>query len=55
MRGDDPGDNIMIYEVVIPEDIDQQSLRRDLRDKAKELMLEISIQHKRIFEAIHRV
>jgi glycine cleavage system transcriptional repressor len=53
--GDDPGDNTMIYEVEIPEDIDQQSLRRDLRDKAKELMLEISIQHRKIFEAIHRI
>jgi glycine cleavage system transcriptional repressor len=53
--GNDPGDNIMIYEVEIPEDIDQQSLRQDLRDKAKELMLDISIQHKRIFEAINRI
>ena len=53
--GDDPNANIMIYEVDIPNDIDHQSLRRELREKALALELDISIQHKRIFEAINRV
>jgi glycine cleavage system transcriptional repressor len=53
--GDDPDANIMIYEVDIPGDIDHQALRRDLRQKAQALSLDISIQHKLIFEAINRV
>ena len=53
--GDDPNANIMIYEVDIPSDADHQTLSRDLRDKALALSLDISIQHKLIFEAINRV
>ena len=45
----------MIYEVDIPQSADQQALRRDLREKAQSLSLDISIQHKLIFEAINRV
>ena len=53
--GDDPNANIMIYEVDIPSDADPQVLRQDLREKATALSLDISIQHKLIFEAINRV
>jgi glycine cleavage system transcriptional repressor len=53
--GDEPGDNIMIYEVDIPIDIDQQALYRGLREKAKSLTLDISIQHRNIFETINRI
>ena len=53
--GDDPDANIMIYEVDIPSDANHQALRRDLREKALALSLDISIQHKLIFEAINRV
>ena len=53
--GDDPGDNIMIYEVDVPTDIDQQDLHHDLRQKAESLNLVISIQHRNIFEAINRI
>ena len=53
--GDEPGDNIMIYEVDIPTDIDQQKLYRDLREKAESLTLDISIQHRNIFETINRI
>ncbi|MGA6925588.1 MAG: ACT domain-containing protein [Desulfosarcina sp.] len=53
--GDDPNANIMIYEVDIPDDADHQAIRSDLRQKAQELSLDISIQHKLIFEAINRV
>jgi len=53
--GDEPGDNIMIYEVDIPTDIDQPALYRDLREKAKSLELELSIQHRNIFETINRI
>ena len=53
--GNDPNANIMIYEVDIPKEADHNALRRDLREKALELSLDISIQHKMIFEAINRV
>ena len=53
--GDAPERNIMIYEVDVPLDADQGRLRRDLLSKADELGLEISIQHKNIFEAINRI
>lgn len=53
--GDDPGNNIMIYEVDIPSDIDRQAFYRSLREKAAELALEISIQHRNIFETINRI
>jgi glycine cleavage system transcriptional repressor len=45
----------MIYEVDLPVQIDQQSLYRELTKRAKELNLEIDIQHRNIFEAIHRI
>ncbi len=53
--GDQPGDNIMIYEVDIPIDIDRHKLYRDLREKAESLTLDISIQHRNIFETINRI
>jgi glycine cleavage system transcriptional repressor len=53
--GDDPGDNIMIYEVDVPAAMDQQILANELRAKADSLHLEISIQHRNIFEAINRI
>ncbi len=53
--GDEPGRNVMIYEVEVPIDIDLEKLRRSLADKASELNLEVSMQHKSIFEAINRI
>ena len=53
--GDDPNNNIMIYEVDVPADIDHLAFYNDLRNKAAELDLQISIQHRNIFEAIHRI
>ena len=53
--GDDPNDNIMIYEVDVPASADQHVLDIDLRQRATSLGLEISIQHRRIFEAINRI
>jgi glycine cleavage system transcriptional repressor len=53
--GDDPNQNIMIYEVDVPDDIDQKTLYSELRKKAAELGLDISIQHRNIFKAINRI
>jgi len=53
--GDDPGDNIMIYEVDLPPRTDQQALYQELKKRAHELSLEIDMQHRKIFEAINRI
>lgn len=53
--GDDPGDNIMIYEVDVPRSSPLEILYRDLRTRAEKLGLKISIQHRNIFEAINRI
>jgi len=53
--GDNPGDNVMIYEVDIPIDTDQQELDDALRAKAQSLGLTISIWHRNIFKAINRI
>jgi glycine cleavage system transcriptional repressor len=45
----------MIYEVDVPAATDQQALATELRNKAESLHLEISIQHRNIFEAINRI
>jgi glycine cleavage system transcriptional repressor len=53
--GNEPGNNIMIYEVDIPVDIDRKEFYRTLREKAEALALSISIQHRNIFETINRI
>jgi glycine cleavage system transcriptional repressor len=53
--GVDPGLNVMVYEVDIPIDTDQGSLKKALHTKADTLHLEINIQHKNIFEVINRI
>ncbi len=53
--GDDPDKNIMIYEVDVPSRADQKSLSAKLKDKAKNLGLELRIQHRNIFEAMNRI
>jgi len=53
--GDEPGNNIMIYEVDIPSDIDQKAFYHELRETAESLALNISIQHRNIFETINRI
>ncbi len=53
--GQDPLQNTMIYEVEVPPGTDQPAFRRALAARAEELGLELSMQHRRIFEAVHRV
>jgi len=53
--GDEPGNNIMIYEVDIPIDVDQKIFYDELRQKAESMALKISIQHRNIFETINRI
>ena len=53
--GADPRSNLMIYEVDIPVEADQQAFRKGLYARAAELGLDVSVQHRDIFESIHRV
>lgn len=53
--GDEPGDNIMSYEVFITPAIDHKRLFSELKTKAAELDLDIRIQHKNIFNTINRI
>ncbi len=53
--GDNPLENTMIYEVDIPVAADQNSFREALYERGRELHLEVSLQHREIFEAIHRI
>jgi len=53
--GDEPGNNIMIYEVDIPANTDQKAFDYELRETAESLALNISIQHRNIFKTINRI
>jgi glycine cleavage system transcriptional repressor len=53
--GPDPGRNTMIYEADVPNHIDQAAFRSTLRERARELGLDINVQHRSIFEVVHRV
>lgn len=53
--GDNPNDNMMIYEVDIPINIGHHQLESELRQKASEMGLHISIQHRNIFHALNRI
>ncbi len=53
--GDEPTANIMSYQIAVTPTTDQAGLFRSIRDKAAELGLDISIQHKNIFETINKI
>jgi glycine cleavage system transcriptional repressor len=53
--GEDPRRNTMIYEVAVPLNTEHKAFRQALIERAEELGLDLSIQHRDIFEAIHRV
>jgi glycine cleavage system transcriptional repressor len=53
--GDNPLDNLMIYEVTIPGQVVLPDLYRELEEAAAGLGLKINIQHRHIFEAMNRI
>jgi glycine cleavage system transcriptional repressor len=53
--GDNPHENTMIYEVDVPLSVDQNLFREALYERGRQLGLDVSHQHREIFEAIHRV
>ena len=53
--GDDPFENMMIYEVTVPGHVIPADLYRDLKTAASKLGLDINVQHRRIFETMSRI
>lgn len=46
---------VTFYEVDIPADTDRQAFRGALRERARELGLDVNFQHREIFEQVHRI
>jgi glycine cleavage system transcriptional repressor len=53
--GRDRQEYLMYYEVDVPDAVDHRAFRDALGAKAAELGLDINIQHREIFEQIHRI
>ena len=51
----DGGDALVSFEILVPKDVDAGRLRREIQSKGKELRLTVAMQHRRIFEAMHRI
>lgn len=46
---------LLVFEVALPNTLDRSAFRRTLEDRAKIMSLRVSMQHRDIFEALHRV
>ena len=46
---------IQVFELALPVRLDRSAFRRTLEDKARSMGLRISMQHRDIFEALHRI
>jgi len=55
MGGANPNENVMSYQVPVTKEIDAPALFAALREKAKELNLDIRIQHKNIFDVTNKI
>lgn len=53
--GKDPRNNVMIFEVDIPDSAYLPEVRRELKSAAGKLDLDINIQHQKIFETMNRI
>lgn len=49
------GASMQVFEVSIPADLDTRSLHRVMLERAKAMGLNLTMQHRDIFEAVHRV
>ena len=53
--GSNPDRNIMIFEVDIPLNVDLTAFSNALKQKAGTLNLDLTVQHKNIFDAVNRI
>lgn len=51
----DEASSMQVFEVSIPKDLDTRALHRVLLERAKAMELNLTMQHRAIFEAVHRV
>lgn len=51
----DPERALIVYELAMPDDIDRSTFRSELLAEAERLGVRASMQHRDIFEAVHRV
>ncbi len=49
------GQALFVFEVMLPSSVNVRTLRRELREQGQKLSLRVSMQHRDIFEAVHRV
>ena len=49
------GHALFVFEVMVPNTVDITVLRRELVEQGQRLDLRVSVQHRDIFEAVHRV
>lgn len=50
-----PRHAVLIFEIALPPQVDRQAFRRTLEDRARSMGLRASMQHRDIFEALHRI
>jgi len=55
MGGSNPNENVMSYQVLMTKEIDTPAMFAALKEKAKELNLDIHIQHKNIFDVTNKI
>jgi glycine cleavage system transcriptional repressor len=53
--GNNPMDNLMVFEVDVPRETVMQELREALQQSASKLGIEIDIQHRKIFESVSNI
>lgn len=53
--GKNPLENVMVFEIDIPRDTDMDQLREALSEIGRRLDLEISLQHRKIFESVSNI
>ncbi|WP_273150356.1 glycine cleavage system protein R [Methylophaga thiooxydans] len=53
--GDNPMNNLMVFEVDVPRATEMNDLRDALDDIAKRLALEVNVQHRKIFDSVSNI
>ena len=49
------GESVQIFEVLVPKSVDCRAFHRVMNERARSMGLTLTMQHRRIFDAMHRV
>ncbi|MEW5724041.1 MAG: ACT domain-containing protein [Thermodesulfobacteriota bacterium] len=52
---DDPSQVVIVFEVAVPKGVHRPAFREALKWKAEEFGMDLGVQHRDIFEAVHRL